>query len=176
MSAKVVAGNGLSLGANGIAMATATTSANGAMTSAMVTKLNGIATGATNNTITLNGAAVQNPSFYAPTTAGDKDQILMSNGSGAPTWADMPESFHKYTATNPAIDASGGAFAWSIYVTDHLIQSPALLVQVFEASTGAQVITDVTVDPASYAVTITINDTGAVGKLTANTYRVVIFG
>lgn len=176
VSAKVVASNGLSLDADGIKLGVASTSANGAMTSAMVTKLNGIATGATNNTITLNGSAVQNPSFYAPTTAGTKDQILMSSGTGAPVWADMSESFHKYSATNPALDASGGAFAWTIYVTDHLIQSPALLVQVFEASTGAQVITDVTVDPASYAVTITINDTGAVGKLTANTYRVVIFG
>lgn len=86
ISAKVVAANGLSVGANGIAMATASTSANGAMTSDMVTKLNGIDTGATANTITLNGTATKNPSFYAPTGAGTSGQVLTSNGSGAPTW------------------------------------------------------------------------------------------
>lgn len=86
ISAKVVAANGLSVGANGIAMATASTSANGAMTSDMVTKLNGIDPGATANTITLNGTATKNPSFYAPTGAGTSGQVLTSNGSGAPTW------------------------------------------------------------------------------------------
>lgn len=86
ISAKVVAANGLSVGANGIAMATASTSANGAMTSDMVTKLNGIDPGATANTITLNGTATKNPSFYAPTGAGASGQVLTSNGSGAPTW------------------------------------------------------------------------------------------
>lgn len=86
ISAKVVAANGLSVDANGIAMATASTSANGAMTSDMVTKLNGIDTGATANTITLNGTATKNPSFYAPVAAGTSGQVLTSNGSGAPTW------------------------------------------------------------------------------------------
>lgn len=86
ISAKVVAANGLSVGANGIAMATASTSANGAMTSDMVTKLNGIDPGATANTITLNGTATKNPSFYAPTGVGASGQVLTSNGSGAPTW------------------------------------------------------------------------------------------
>lgn len=86
ISAKVVAANGLSVGANGIAMATASISANGAMTSDMVTKLNGIDTGATANTITLNGTATKNPSFYAPTGVGTSGQVLTSNGSGAPTW------------------------------------------------------------------------------------------
>ena len=86
ISAKVVAANGLSVGVNGIAMATASTSANGAMTSDMVTKLNGIDTGATANTITLNGTATKNPSFYAPTAVGTSGQVLTSNGSGAPTW------------------------------------------------------------------------------------------
>lgn len=37
-------------------------------------------------TITLNGSATSNPSFYAPTTAGTSGYILKSNGSGAPTW------------------------------------------------------------------------------------------
>lgn len=86
ISAKVVAANGLSVGTNGIAMAAASESANGAMTKDMVTKLNGIEAGATSNTITLNGTAAKNPSFYAPAAAGTSGQVLTSNGSGAPTW------------------------------------------------------------------------------------------
>lgn len=86
ISAKVVAENGLSVDNSGIKMAVASASANGAMTSEMVTKLNGIDSGATANTITLNGTATKNPSFYAPTGAGTSGQVLTSNGSGAPTW------------------------------------------------------------------------------------------
>jgi hypothetical protein len=55
-------------------------------TTAEATKLNGIDTGATKNTITLNGTAVADPSFYAPTAAGIAQQVLISNGSGAPVW------------------------------------------------------------------------------------------
>lgn len=86
ISAKVVAENGLSVDSSGIKMAVASASANGAMTSEMVTKLNGIDTGATANTITLNGTATKNPSFYAPVAAGTSGQVLTSSGSGAPTW------------------------------------------------------------------------------------------
>ena len=35
---------------------------------------------------TLNGSANTAPSFYAPTGAGTKGQVLKSNGSGAPVW------------------------------------------------------------------------------------------
>lgn len=35
--------------------------------------------------ITLNGTASASPSFYAPTAAGTSGQVLISNGSGAPT-------------------------------------------------------------------------------------------
>lgn len=38
-----------------------------------------------NISITLNGTATTSPSFYAPTTAGEADQVLTSNGSGEPT-------------------------------------------------------------------------------------------
>jgi hypothetical protein len=40
-------------------------------------------------TITLNGTATTSPSFYAPTTAGTSGYVLKSNGSGAPTWAQV---------------------------------------------------------------------------------------
>nr|DAM99680.1 MAG TPA: hypothetical protein [Caudoviricetes sp.] len=173
ISVKVVAENGLFVDASGVKMGVASENANGAMTSIMVAKLNGIAEGATKNAITLNGTANANPSFYAPVDAGTQGQVLLSNGSGAPTWSAMPESFHKYTATNTAITASGGTFSWSIPKTTHGIDSNAIIVQLYEIATGAQVMADVTVDQTNYNVTITIVGTGT---LAAGTYRAVLFG
>lgn len=43
----------------------------------------------TKNTITMNGSTNDNPTFYAPTSAGTTGYYLKSNGSGAPTWAAM---------------------------------------------------------------------------------------
>lgn len=176
ISAKVVTANGLSVDSNGIKMAVASTSANGAMTSDMVKKLNGIDTGATANTITLNGTQTKTPSFYAPTGAGTSGQILVSSGSGAPTWKNAPESFHKYTATNGALTASGGAFTWSIPASTHKVSNVGIIVQLYQVSTGEMVIADVTVNQSNYNVTITINDTASAGSLASGTYRVVIFG
>ena len=176
ISAKVVTANGLSVDSNGIKMAVASTSANGAMTSSMVTKLNGIDTGATANTITLNGSATKTPSFYAPTGAGTSGQILVSSGSGAPTWKNAPESFHKYTATNGSLTASGGAFTWSIPATTHKVSNVGIIVQLYQVSTGEMVFADVTVNQSNYNVTITINNTASAGTLASGTYRVVIFG
>lgn len=173
ISVKVVAENGLSVDTSGVKMGVASADANGAMDSTMVVKLSGIAEGATKNTITLNGAANVNPSFYAPIDAGTQGQVLLSNGSGAPTWSAMPESFHKYTATNKAITASGGTFSWSIPKTTHGIDSNAIIVQLYEVATGAQVMADVTVDQTNYNVTITIVGTGT---LATGTYRAVLFG
>ena len=176
ISAKVVAANGLSVDSNGIKMGVASASANGAMTSSMVTKLNGIDTGATANTITLNGSATKTPSFYAPTGVGTSGQILVSSGSGAPTWKNAPESFHKYTATNGALTASGGAFTWSIPATTHNVANVGIIVQLYQVSTGEMVFADVVVNQSNYNVTITINNTASSGTLASGTYRVVIFG
>lgn len=173
ISVKVVAENGLSVDASGVKMGVASANANGAMDSTMVVKLSGIAEGATQNAITLNGTANANPSFYAPIDAGTQGQVLLSNGSGAPTWSTMPESFHKYTATNKAITASGGTFSWSIPKTTHGIDSNAIIVQLYEVATGAQVMADVTVDQTNYNVTITIVGTGT---LATGIYRAVLFG
>lgn len=173
ISVKVVAENGLSVDASGVKMGVASENTNGAMASTMVAKLNGIAEGATQNAITLNGTANANPSFYAPIDAGTQGQVLLSNGSGAPTWSAMPESFHKYTTTNKAITASGSTFSWSIPKTTHGIDSNAIIVQLYEVATGAQVMADVTVDQTNYNVTITIVGTGT---LATGTYRAVLFG
>ena len=176
ISAKVVTANGLSVDSNGIKMGVASTSANGAMTSSMVTKLNGVDANATANTITLNGSKTKTPSFYAPTGAGTSGQILVSSGSGAPTWKNAPESFHKYTATNGSLTASGGAFTWSISANTHGVSNVGIVVQLYQVSTGEMVFADVTVNQSNYNVTITINDTASAGTLAAGTYRVVIFG
>ena len=176
ISAKVVVANGLSVDADGIKMGVASTTANGAMTSDMVKKLNGIDTGATANTITLNGTQTKTPSFYAPTGAGTSGQILVSSGSGAPTWKNAPASFHKYTATNGALTASGGAFTWSIPASTHKVSNVGIVVQLYQVSTGEMVIADVTVNQSNYNITITINDTNSAGTLASGTYRVVIFG
>lgn len=176
ISVKVVAANGLSVDGNGIKMGVASTTANGAMTSDMVAKLNGIDNNATANTITLNGTQTKTPSFYAPTGAGTSGQILVSSGSDAPTWKNVPESFHKYTATNGALTASGGAFTWSIPASTHGVSNVGIIVQLYQVSTGEMVIADVTVNQSNYNVTITINDTASAGTLASGTYRVVIFG
>ena len=174
VSAKVVTGNGLSVGTDGIKMATASGTAAGAMSSTDFTKLAGIDTGATANTITLNGTATKTPSFYAPTTAGANGQYLKSNGSGAPTWAALPTILKKYSANNTVLTASGGAFTWSIPAATHGVSNP-MTVQLFEVASGAMVIAD-TVVASNGNVTITINDTASAGSLTAGTYKVVIIG
>ena len=171
VSAKVVAANGLSVGATGIAMALASGTANGAMSKEQFTKLGGIDTGATANTITLNSTATKTPSFYAPTTAGTKGQQLVSNGTGAPVWQNMPTILKKYTATNGTITASGGAFTWTITAATHGVTTPAT-VQLFEVANNEQVIADVAI-AANGNVTIKINGTGS---LVAGTYRAVIIG
>lgn len=171
VSAKVVAANGLSVGAPGIAMELASGTANGAMSSDQFTKLDGIDEGATADTITLNGTATKTPSFYAPTTAGTKGQQLVSSGTGAPAWQNMPTILKKYTEYNEALTASGGVFTWTIAKAKHGITTPAI-VQLFEEATGEMVIADVTVGDYS-AVTIKIVGSGTLAK---GTYRVVIIG
>ena len=171
VSAKVVAANGLSVGATGIAMALASGTANGAMSSAQFTKLGGIDEGATADTITLNGTATKTPSFYAPTTGGTAGQQLVSGGNGAPVWKNAPTILKKYTATNGAITAAGGAYTWTITAATHGVTTPAT-VQLFEVANNEQVIADVAI-AANGNVTITINGTGS---LAAGTYRAVIIG
>lgn len=173
VSAKVVAANGLSVDANGIKMSLASGTAAGAMSSADFTKLSGIDTGATANTITLNGTATKTPSFYAPTAAGTAGQYLVSGGTGAPTWQALPAGLKKYTAQNGVLTAAGGAWTWSIAQATHGVTAP-LAVQLFDAS-GNMVMADVTV-ATNGNVTIVINDTASAGTLAANTYRVVIIG
>ena len=171
VSVKVVTGNGLSVDASGIKMGAASATTAGAMSADDFSKLAGIEAGATNNEITLNGTTTKKPSFYAPTTGGTAGQHLVSNGSDAPTWQNMPTILKKYTATNAAITASGGAYTWTITKATHGVETP-VAVQLYEVATNEQVIADVVI-ATNGAVTIKINGTGT---LAAGTYRVVIIG
>ena len=171
VSAKVVAANGLSVGTSGIAMALASDTANGAMSSAQFTKLGGIDEGATKDTITLNGTATKTPSFYAPTTAGTKGQHLVSSGTGAPTWQNMLTILKKYSANNTELTAVGGAYTWTIAKATHGINTP-VVVQLYEVATNEMVIADVVV-AATGDVTIKIVGSGT---LAADKYKVVIIG
>lgn len=171
ISAKVVAANGLSVDASGIAMALASGTAAGAMSSDQFTKLGGIDEGATANTITLNGTATKTPSFYAPTTGGTAGQQLVSGGDGAPTWQDMPVNLKKYSANNTAITAAGGAYTWTIEKATHDINTP-VVIQLYEVATNEMVMADVVV-AATGDVTIKIVGSGT---LAADKYKVVIIG
>lgn len=171
ISAKVVAENGLSVGASGIAMALASGTAAGAMSSADKGKLDLIDEGATANTITLNGAATADPTFYAPTTGGTVGQQLVSGGDGAPTWQDMPTNLKKYSANNTEITAAGGAYTWIIAKATHGIDTP-VVVQLYEVATNEMVMADVVV-AATGDVTIQIVGSGT---LAADKYKVVIIG
>lgn len=171
ISVKVVAANGLSVGADGVKMALASATANGAMSKEQFTKLGEIADNATANTITLNGAVTADPTFYAPTTDGTAGQHLVSSGTGAPTWQDMPVNLKKYSANNGELTAAGGAYTWTIAKATHNINTP-VVVQLYEVATNEMVMADVVV-AASGDVTIKIVGSGT---LAADKYKVVIIG
>lgn len=171
ISAKVVAANGLSVGADGVAMALASATANGAMSKEQFTKLGEIADNATANTIILNGAVTADPTFYAPTTAGTSGQHLVSSGTGAPTWQDMPVNLKKYSANNGELTAAGGAYTWTITKATHGINT-SVVVQLYEVATNEMVMADVVV-AATGDVTIKIVGSGT---LAADKYKVVIIG
>ena len=171
ISVKVVAANGLSVDTDGVKMALASATANGAMSKEQFTKLGEIADNATANTITLNGAVTADPTFYAPTTGGTAGQHLVSGGDGAPTWQDMPVNLKKYSANNTAITAAGGAYTWTIAKATHGINTPAVI-QLYEVATNEMVMADVVV-AATGDVTIKIVGSGT---LAADKYKVVIIG
>lgn len=136
------------------------------------TKLAGIEAQATKNSISLNGVANANPSFYAPISAGTAGQVLMSSGTGAPTWSEMPKSFIKFSQKNSALTPADGKAIWNIGASTHGIVSEDIMVQLFEVATGQQVFADVVVG-ADKSVRISMNASATVA---ANTYKAVLFG
>lgn len=140
------------------------------------TKLDAVAEGATNNTITLNGTATKDPSFFAPTGAGETGQILVSGGADtAPTWQAMPVHLKKYSTNNPVLTAAGGAYTWTIAAQANGPTFP-MLVQVYEAATNNMVIADVSLNEDN-SITVVINQTDSTATtLAADTYKVVAIG
>lgn len=74
----------------------------------------------------------------------------------------------KMTAVNPILNVSGGVCTWQITNT---LGTDYVTVQVFEISTGVQVMAEV--DIGTGIVTVKFNSTG---NIAADTYRVVIIG
>lgn len=81
----------------------------------------------------------------------------------------------KKTVTNGALTASGGAWTWSIAAAS-AFGTPDIIVNVYDVSTGEQVIPSIVIDQSTGAITITINDTAGATTLAANTYKAVIMG
>lgn len=65
---------------------------------------------------TFNGASAVSKSWYAPTTAGTKGQVLKSNGSGAPTWGNATSGGN--TILVAASNSSSDVKAAAKYVCD----------------------------------------------------------
>lgn len=54
-------------------------------------------------TIKLNGVLTTTPEFYAPTSAGTSGYYLKSNGSGAPTWAEVTAGISDVTVAGTSV-------------------------------------------------------------------------
>jgi hypothetical protein len=86
----------------------------------------------------------------------------------------------KYTETNASITPSSGTATWSIPATTHLLgNTPAIMVQMFEVSSGMLVDADFKVDQTAGSAAPTGNVTvtwNASATVTAATYRIVLIG
>ena len=76
---------------------------------------------------------------------------------------------HKYTELNAVLTPSGGVCTWTV---THNLDTTGVLVQLYEESTGKQVIPEITIT-SDTVVTIGINAQSAIA---AETYRVVVIG
>lgn len=170
VTAKVVAGNGLSVDSDGIKMAVASASANGAMTSDMVTKLDGIDDGATKNTITLNGEEVKNPSFYAPTDPGEEGAFLMSRGSNLKSrWQPLPTFPIKTVSNCPSATLTDSVFNWTI----NSLEVGKKIIQIYDKN-NQQILCEIDQgDGSTINITIVIPDATTVS---VGDYYAVIIG
>ena len=85
----------------------------------------------------------------------------------------------KKTFTNSALTASGGAWTWTISNGSSSGQTNLgadVIINVYEVSTGAVVMPEISVNQSTGAITITINDTNSATTLAAGTYKAVVIG
>lgn len=100
-------------------------------------------------------------------TGGSTGQVL-SKKSGTNYDSEWVTPIRKYTASCPALTPTGGVCTWTV---THGLGIADVLVTVYEATTGAEVIADVTHNETT--VIIGINASAAIA---AGTYKVVIMG
>ena len=102
--------------------------------------------------VTLNGTSkhATTASFYAPTSAGTKDQILVSNGSGAPIWSNWDTAGLLKTSDTGIVSVDtthyaksanhkkGGTFSVISYNTDGIVTAGGNIVKYYSktATTG----------------------------------------
>ena len=130
----------------------------------------GILKGDGNGTIT---AAVADTDYQSPlpSQTGNNGKVLTTDGTNL-SWA-IPSGVK--VASNPAITAANGKFTWTISSSSAGGSSnPAILILVYEVSTGNLVYPDITVNQNTGNVTILINDTASSGALVADTYKAII--
>lgn len=73
-----------------------------------------LANGKTTNNISMNGSSNNNPTFYAPTSAGTDGYFLKSNGAGAPTWTAMSSGPDIVVSSSQPTDQKSGDFWYQI--------------------------------------------------------------
>ncbi len=73
-----------------------------------------LANGKTTNNISMNGSSNNNPTFYAPTSAGTNGYFLKSNGAGAPTWTAMSSGPDIVVSSSQPTGQKSGDFWYQI--------------------------------------------------------------
>lgn len=73
-----------------------------------------LANGKTTNNISMNGRSNNNPTFYAPTSAGTDGYFLKSNGAGAPTWTAMSSGPDIVVSSSQPTGQKSGDFWYQI--------------------------------------------------------------
>lgn len=73
-----------------------------------------LANGKTTNNISMNGSSNNNPTFYAPTSAGTDGYFLKSNGAGAPTWTAMSSGPDIVVSSSKPTGQKSGDFWYQI--------------------------------------------------------------
>lgn len=73
-----------------------------------------LANGKTTNNISMNGSSNNNPTFYAPTSAGTDGYFLKSNGAGAPMWTAMSSGPDIVVSSSQPTGQKSGDFWYQI--------------------------------------------------------------
>lgn len=104
---------------------------------------------ATQTTVTLNGSVISNPSFYAPTTSGTANQVLISSGADkAPVWTNQ-NNLSVGTATD-ATNATNLTDGTTTYTAESLKSALAGLTKYMGSASEASTITGTAADSGDF--------------------------